>query len=85
MTVVDLMVNISQWKNVLYYNYIKNFFMYCRTLKKTCEKSPVTINIDPLQQEAENQVFLKTCEKSPVTGSISKEMPNWNLEIQHVD
>jgi hypothetical protein len=41
--------------------------MYCRTLKKTCEKSPVTINIDPLQQEAENQVFLKTCEKSPVT------------------
>ena len=46
---------------------LKYFFMYCRTLKKTCEKSPVTINIDPLQQEAENQVFLKTCEKSPVT------------------
>ena len=40
--------------------------MYCRTLKKTCEKRPVTINIDPFQQEAENQVFLKTCEKSPV-------------------
>jgi hypothetical protein len=44
--------------------------MYCRTLKKTFEKSPVTINIDPLQQEAENQVFLKTCEKSPVTINI---------------
>ena len=32
--------------------------MYCRNLKKTCEKSPVTIKVNPLQQETENQVYL---------------------------
>ena len=37
---------------------LKYFFMYCRTLKKTCEKSPVTNKVDPLQQKAENQVYL---------------------------
>ena len=32
--------------------------MYCRTLKKTCEKCPVTFKVNPLQQESENQVYL---------------------------
>jgi hypothetical protein len=32
--------------------------MYCRNLKKTCEKSPVTIKVNPLQQETKNQVYL---------------------------